>query len=110
MREAEIITDLDINDIDGWSTLSFKMFTQSRVDSQHLLVFAAAVLQKQTLQSLTAVPGDHFVIQGTSAHGKIIPTPVSGRTAERDKLYYRNISSFGCAYSSGCSNLSLGLV
>lgn len=43
MREAEIITNLEINNIDGWSILSLKLFTLSRVDSQHLPVFAAAV-------------------------------------------------------------------
>lgn len=53
MREAEIITDLDINNL--------KMLTLSQVDSQHLPVFAAAVLQKLTLKILTAVPGDHFL-------------------------------------------------
>jgi len=44
--EAEIITDLDISNTDGWSTLSLKMVTLSGVDSWHLPVFAAAVLQK----------------------------------------------------------------
>ena len=110
MREAEIITNLDINNIDGWFTLGLKLFTLSGVDSQHLPVFAAAVLQKRNLKSLTAVPGDHFVTWGTPACGKITPMPVSSRRAEKDKLYCRNIDSFGCAYSSGCSNLSLGLV
>lgn len=110
MREAEIITDLDINNIDCWSTLSLKTFTLSGVDSQHLPVIAAVALRKRTLKSLTALPGDHFVIWGTPACGKVTPMPASSRKAERDKLHYRNIISFGCAYSSGCSNLFLGLV
>lgn len=67
MREAEIITDLDINNRDGWSILDLKMFTLSGVDSQHLPVFAAAVLQKLTLKFLTVVPGDH-ILYGEHQH------------------------------------------
>lgn len=61
MREAKITTDLDINNRDGWSILDLKMLTLSGVDSQHLPVFAAAVLQKLTLKFLTSVSGDHFL-------------------------------------------------
>lgn len=51
MREAEIIANIDINNKYDWSTLGLEMFTLSGVDSQHLLVFAAAVLQKPTANS-----------------------------------------------------------
>lgn len=51
MREAEIITDLDINNIDGWYTLSLEMFSLSGVDTQHLPGFSAAVLQKNNFEA-----------------------------------------------------------
>lgn len=87
MTHEEIVTDMDINNINGCSNLSLKMFTLSMVESFHLPSCAAAVLQKQTLKFLTAVPGDYSVIWGTLAHGKIILITVVSKRPKRDKLY-----------------------